>query len=89
MESINWGLFNIEVYIDLGFPGGSVVKNLPANAGDARDSSLIPGAGRFAGEGNGNPPQYPCLGNPMDRGAGRLQFVGSQSQTRLSTHACT
>ena len=46
-----------------------VVKNPPANAGDARDSGLIPGSGRSAGEGNGNPFQYSCLGNPMDRGA--------------------
>ena len=46
--------------------GGSVVKNLPANAGDM---SLIPGSGRSPGEGNGNPPQYSCLRNPMDRGA--------------------
>ena len=49
-----------------GFPGGSVVKNLSANAGDA---SLIPGSGRCPGEGNGNPLQYSCLGNPMDGGA--------------------
>ena len=48
------------------FPGGSRVKNLPANAGDA---GLIPGSGRSAGEGNGNPFQYSCLVNPMDRGA--------------------
>ena len=48
------------------FPGGSLVKNLPANAGDA---GLIPGSGRSAGEGNGNPFQYSCLINPMDRGA--------------------
>ena len=47
-----------------GFPGGSVVKNLPANAGDV---GLIPGSGRSPGEGNGNPFQYPCLQNPMDR----------------------
>ena len=38
----------------------------------------IPGLGRLSGEGNGNPLQYSCLGNPMDRGAGRLQFMGSQ-----------
>ena len=50
----------------MGFPSGSVVKNLPANTGDA-DS--IPGSGRSSGEGNGNPLQYSCLGNPMDRGA--------------------
>ena len=43
-----------------------MVKNLPANAGDA-DST--PGLGRSPGEGNGNPLQYSCLGNPMDRGA--------------------
>ena len=44
---------------------GSVIKNLPANAGDA---GLTPGSGRSPGEGNGNPLQYSCLGNPMDRG---------------------
>ena len=49
-----------------GFPGGSVVKNPPANAGDM---GLISGWGRFPGEGNGNPLQYLCLGNPMDREA--------------------
>ena len=46
-----------------------VVKNLPANAGDIRDVGLIPGSGRSPGGGNGNPLQYSCLGNPMDRGA--------------------
>ena len=45
------------------------VKNLPANAGDSRDASLIPGWGRSPGEGNGNPPQYPCLENSTDGGA--------------------
>ena len=49
-----------------GFPGGSVIKNPPANAGDV---SLIPESERSLGEGNGNPLQYSCLGNPMDRGA--------------------
>ena len=48
-----------------GFPGGSVVKNLDANA---RDMGLIPGSGRCPGEGNGNPLQYSCLENYMDRG---------------------
>ena len=47
-----------------GFSHGSVVKNLPANAEDA---SSIPGSGRLPGEGNGNPIQYSCLGNPMGR----------------------
>ena len=52
-----------------GFPGGSVIKNLFANAGDVRDAGSIPGAGRSPGEGNGNPLQYSCLEHPMDRGA--------------------
>ena len=53
------------IYSFMGFPGGSVVKNLPANAGD---EGSIPGLRRSPGEGNGNPLQYSCLGNPMDRG---------------------
>ena len=63
-----------------GFPGGAVVENLPASAGDAGDAGLIPGLGRSPGEGNGNPLQYSCLKNPMDRGgeSGRLQTMGSQ-----------
>ena len=52
-----------------GFLRGSVVKNLPANSGDIGDMCSIPGWGRSPGEGNGNPFQYSCLGNPMDRGA--------------------
>ena len=46
-----------------------MVKILPANTGEARDLGLIPGLGRSPGERNGNPLQYSCLGNPMDRGA--------------------
>ena len=46
-----------------------VVKNLPANAGDARDKGSIPGSGRSSGVGNGNPLQYSCLGSPVDREA--------------------
>ena len=46
-----------------------VVKNLPSNAGDVRDMGSIPGLGRSPGGGNGNPLQYSCLENPMDRGA--------------------
>ena len=46
-----------------------LVKNLPANAGDARDTGLIPGSGGSPEEGNGNPLQYSCLENPLDRGA--------------------
>ena len=58
-------------HICMGFPGGSVVKNPPANAGDIRDAGLIPGSGRSPGGGHGNPLQYSCLKNPMDRGAWR------------------
>ena len=50
-----------------------MVKNLLANAGDA---GSIPGSGRSPGEGNGNPLQYSCLGNPMDRGAWRATDHG-------------
>ena len=46
-----------------------VVKNPPADAGDIRDGGLIPGVGRSPGGGHGNPVQYSCLENPMDRGA--------------------
>ena len=52
----------------LGFPGGPVVKNPPANAGDTRDVGSIPGSGRSPGE-NGNSLQYSCLENSIDRGA--------------------
>ena len=57
-----------------------MVKNLPANAGDA---GLIPRLGRFPGEGNGNPLQYSCLGNPKDRRAWQATVHGLQ-ETRLS-----
>ena len=58
------------------------VKNLPANAGDVRDSSSIPGSGRSPGKGNGNPLQYSFLENPMDRGAWRTVVHGvTKSQT--------
>ena len=48
-----------------------VVQNLPASAGDLRDMGSIPGSGRFPGGGHGNPLQYSCLENPMERGAWR------------------
>ena len=53
-----------------------MVKNLPENLGDARDVGLIPGSGRFTGEENGNPFQYSCLGNTMDRGAWQATVRG-------------
>ena len=70
-------LFTIDQYSLVGFPGDTAVNRMPANAGDTRDAFLIPGLGRSPGEGNGNPLQYSCLGNPMDRGA--WQATGSQS----------
>ena len=63
----------------MGFPDGSLVKNPPANAVDA---GSIPGLGRSRGEGNDNPLQYSCLGNPMDRGAWQATVHGiAKSQT--------
>ena len=61
-----------------GFPGGSVVKNLPANEGD---SGSILGLGRSPVEGNGNPLQYSCLGNPMDREAWQVTVHGVAKQS--------
>ena len=55
----------------VGFPGGSVVKNLPINAGAL---GSIPGSRKSPGEGNGNPLQYSCLENPMDRAAYKAAF---------------
>ena len=68
-----------------GFPGGSVVKNSPADTGD---KSSIPGSGRSPGGGNGNPLQYPSLEDPMDRGPWRAAVLGAtEHQVWLS--ACT
>ena len=71
-------MFYTDIYVDLycslygqllaGFPGGSVVKNL-CNAGGTGNSGSIPGSGRSPRGGNGNPLQYFCLENPVDRGA--------------------
>ena len=78
-------LYHINVcssFVGLGFLGGSVVKNLPANAGDA---GLIPGLARFPGEGNSHSLQYSCLENPMDRGIWWATVHGAaKSPTRLS-----
>ena len=59
-----------------GFPGGSVVKNLPANIGDTGDTGSIPETGRSPGAGNGNPLQYSCLENPVDRGGWQATVHG-------------
>ena len=63
-----------KLYYQEGFPGDSVIKNPPANAGD---KSSTPGSGGSPGGGNGYSLQYSCLGNPMDRGA----WWGHKSQT--------
>ena len=61
-----------------GSPGGRVVKNPPVNAGDTGDLGSTPGSGRSPGGGHGNPLQYSCLENPMDREPGGLQSTGPQ-----------
>ena len=60
----------------MGFPGGSVVRNLPAKARDSGDSRSIPGLGKSPGVENGNPLQYSCLENSMDRGAWQATVHG-------------
>ena len=69
-----------------------MIKNMPASAGDIRDAGLIPGSEDNPGEEHGNPPQYSCLENPMDRGA-RWATVHRVAKSptplkQLSTHAC-
>ena len=71
-----------------GFPGGSVVKNPPANAGDTGDTGSIPGSGRSHGEGNGNSFQYSYLENPMGRGVWwAIDYEVPKSWTWLSDWA--
>ena len=73
---------NPVLMVTVGFPGSSVVDNPPANAGDM---GLIPGLGRSSGEGNGNPLQYSCLGNPGDRGTWQATVHGvAKSWAQLS-----
>ena len=78
-------IFVVEQMNKKGFPGGSVVKDLPASAGDAGDVGLIPESGRSPGGGNGNPLQYSCLKNSKDRGAWQATVHGvTKSWTQLS-----
>ena len=76
-----------KVYMDLklalSFPGGSVVTNTHVSSGDARDMGSISGLGRYLAEGNGNPLQHTCLGNPLDRGTWHLKE--SDRTEQLST----
>ena len=83
-----WTTQEVPVFIaiiifKLGFLGGSVVENLPDNAGDARDTGSIPALGRSPAQGNGSPFQYPCLGNPIDRGTwpATVDGVAKESDT--------
>ena len=72
--------------ITWGFPGAAVIKNPPANAGDARDSSSISGSRISPGVGNGNPLLYSCLENSVDRGVWWDTVHGTaKSRTRLNT----
>ena len=73
----------------LDFPSGTMVKNLPANTGDAGNSGSVPGLGRSPGGRHGNPLQYSCLENPMDRGAWQATVFGEpKSQTQFSNWGC-
>ena len=66
----------------LGFPRGTMVKESPAEAGDAIDTGSTPGSGRYPGGGNANQLQYSCLKNPTDRGAWKATVHGvPQNQT--------
>ena len=73
-------------HLNMGFPGSASGKNLLANAGDIRDLGSIPGSGRSPGGEHGDPLQYSCLENLMDRGAGGLQSKGvTESDTTEMT----
>ena len=72
----------------MGFPGGPMIKNPPSNAGDARDVGSITWIGRSPGEINGNPLQYSCLENPMDREARWAAVCGVSKSQTLPTIAC-
>ena len=81
------GLLICMSYIYMGFPGGSVVKNLLANAGNVGDTSSIPESGRFLGERNGNPLIISCLENSINRGDWQATVHGvTQRRTQPSMH---
>ena len=73
-----------------GFPGGSVLKNLSTDVGDAEDMGSVPGSGRSPAGRNGNPLQYSCLENLMDRGTSRATVQGLQrvGHDLATEHAC-
>ena len=78
MDDFTTSVFLTSYYLSTGFPGGLVVKNPPANA---RDMGSIPGLGRSLGEGNGNPLQYSCLGNLIDRGGWWATIYGTAKES--------
>ena len=69
-----------------GFPGGTCGEEPACNAGDIRDTGSIPGPGRSPGEGNGNPLQFSCLENPMDRGAWWEEGTGKSGSYGMWNH---
>ena len=74
----------------MALPDGSAGKETACNAGDTRDTGLIPGSGGSPGKGNGNPLQYSFLENPMDKGAWQAIIQGvAKSRTQLSETKCT
>ena len=90
---IHMNLKVISYLYNMGFPGGSMEKNPPDNAGDM---GSIPGPWRLLGEGNGDPLQYSCLGNPMDRGRSQVGYspwghkrVGHNQWLSTNTHFTT
>ena len=89
LHTIKFTVFFFEHMALRGHPGNSMVRNMPANAGDARHSGSIPGEGKSPGRGNGNPRQYSCLENPMYRGAWRATVHRIPKRCiQLSDQAC-
>ena len=82
----------IYIYVYMGFPGGKLIKNPPANAGDKTDRGLVPGSGRSPGVGYSDSLQYFCLENTMDRGDWQAT-VHEVTKNRIwlsnSIHTCT
>ena len=78
-------LQNYIANINIRTGASQVVKKLPANAGNTGDVGSVPVQGRSPGEGNGNPFQYSCLGNPWAEEPGRLQSMGLQSHRHIYT----
>ena len=87
-SGLNWTVLILGKRVKI--PGGLMVKNPSANAGDIRDVGSVPVSGRCHGGGHGKPLQYSCLENPMDRGSWRARSIGSQTvRHHWSDLACT